>query len=326
MVKIIIEKNDENQRLDRFLRKYLKSAPLSMIYKLIRKDVKVNGKRSKEEYMLVQGDEVSLFMSEEEIESYRGKKEVSGKKSKRTFKVLFEDENILAADKPFGLLTHGDRNEKKNHLANQVIDYLIEEGKYNPRSEKTFTPAPANRLDRNTTGLVLFGKNSDSLRELNHMIRERGYVNKYYLTIVYGELDEPLYLKDRMEKDGDANTVRVMDIDSEDGKLMETVARPLMTKRGYTLVEVELVTGRTHQIRAHLASAGYPIIGDSKYGDRRINGVIEKRYNLTTQFLHAYRLEFIKGSGNLSYLEGKVIKSELPENLKRIREGIFGKE
>ncbi|MBQ9972083.1 MAG: RluA family pseudouridine synthase [Firmicutes bacterium] len=326
MVKIIIEKNDENQRLDRFLRKYLKSAPLSMIYKLIRKDVKVNGKRSKEEYMLVQGDEISLFMSEEEIESYRGKKEVSGKKSKRTFKVLFEDENILAADKPFGLLTHGDRNEKKNHLANQVIDYLIEEGKYNPRSEKTFTPAPANRLDRNTTGLVLFGKNSDSLRELNHMIRERGYVNKYYLTIVYGELDEPLYLKDRMEKDGDANTVRVMDIDSEDGKLMETVARPLMTKRGYTLVEVELVTGRTHQIIAHLASAGYPIIGDSKYGDRRINGVIEKRYNLTTQFLHAYRLEFIKGSGNLSYLEGKVIESELPENLKRIREGIFGKE
>jgi len=328
MVKIIIEKNDENQRLDRFLRKYLKSAPLSMIYKLIRKDVKVNGKRSKEEYMLVQGDEISLFMSEEEIESYRGKKEVSGKKSKRTFKVLFEDENILAAYKPFGLLTHGDRNEKKNHLANQVIDYLIEEGKYNPRSEKTFTPAPANRLDRNTTGLVLFGKNSDSLRELNHMIRERGYVNKYYLTIVYGELDEPLYLKDRMEKDGDANTVRVMDIDidSEDGKLMETVARPLMTKHGYTLVEVELVTGRTHQIRAHLASAGYPIIGDSKYGDRRINGVIEKRYHLTTQFLHAYRLEFIKGSGNLSYLEGKVIKSELPENLKRIREGIFGKE
>lgn len=324
MIKITIEKNDENQRLDRFLRKYLKSAPLSMIYKLIRKDVKVNGKRAGEDYMLACGDEISLYLSEEEAESYRAKKTFA--KSKRTFKVLYEDDNILAADKPAGLLTHGDRMEKKNHLANQVTDYLIEQGAYDPRSEKTFTPAPANRLDRNTTGIVIFGKTGEALRELNYMIREHGYVQKYYITIVRGSMKEPLFLRSKMEKSHETNTVRVMDKDNAEGKMMETVARPLQTANGYTLVEVELVTGRTHQIRAHLASAGYPVIGDAKYGDARTNAAMDKKYHLTTQFLHAYRLMFERGSGCLEYLEGQEIRCELPENFRRIKDDIFGKK
>ena len=321
MVKITIGKNEENQRLDRFLRKYFKSASLSYVYKLIRKDVKVNGKRAKEETMLELGDELVIYISPEEAERYSARKETV--KGKKQFKVLYEDENILAAEKPFGLLTHGDRNEKKNHLANQVLSYLIEEGKYDPRVERTFTPAPANRLDRNTTGLVLFGKNSEALRQLNHMIREKGYVSKYYMTIVKGIVKEPLYLKDKMEKDHDENVVKVMDLSEDGGKVMETVARPLAAAHGYTLLEVELVTGRTHQIRAHLAAAGYPIIGDAKYGNQQFNRMIEKKFGLTTQFLHAYRLHFEKGSGILEYLEGKEIISDLPDNLKRIKEEIF---
>ena len=210
MVKITVEKNEDNQRLDRFLRKYMKSAPLSLIYKLIRKDVKVNGKRAREDYVLAGGDEIVIYMSPEELDGYRVRKEAV--RSRRQFKIAYEDENILAAEKPFGLLTHGDRTEKKNHLANQVLSYLMEKGEYDPRTERTFTPAPANRLDRNTTGLVLFGKNGEALRELNRMIREKSYVSKYYITIARGNVRGPLILRDRMEKDSAANIVRVKQI------------------------------------------------------------------------------------------------------------------
>lgn len=321
MVKITVEKNEDNQRLDRFLRKYMKSAPLSLIYKLIRKDVKVNGKRAREDYVLAGGDEIVIYMSPEEVDGYRVRKEAV--RSRRQFKIAYEDENILAAEKPFGLLTHGDRTEKKNHLANQVLSYLTEKGEYDPRTERTFTPAPANRLDRNTTGLVLFGKNGEALRELNRMIREKGYVSKYYITIAKGNVREPLILRDKMEKDGATNTIRVKSEGEEGGKLMETIARPLANVPGYTLLEVELITGRTHQIRAHLAKAGHPIIGDAKYGNPQVNRMIEKKYGLSTQFLHAYRLYFESGSGILGYLAGTEIRSELPENLKKIKEDIF---
>ena len=158
MIKITITENQGNQRLDRFLKKYFDRAPLSHIYKLIRKDVKVNGKRQKEDTMLAAGDELTIYLSEEDAKALQTvKKHV---KAKRQFRIAYEDENILVCEKPFGLLTHGDHTEKKNHLANQVVDYLIQTGAYQPRLEKTFTPAPANRLDRNTTGLVIFGKHA----------------------------------------------------------------------------------------------------------------------------------------------------------------------
>jgi 23S rRNA pseudouridine955/2504/2580 synthase len=321
MIKLIISANEKEQRLDRFLKKYLKNASLGYIYKLIRKDVKINGKRGNIETMLSENDEVSLYINEEELDNLtKSKKLVS---SKKQFNIAYEDENILVVEKPFGLLTHGDSTEKKNHLANQVISYLIEKGDYVPRVERTFVPSPVNRLDRNTTGLVLFGKNNKSLQMLNKMIRERGYINKYYLTIVSGNLKEELILKDKMEKDERKNMVKVLSEDCEDGKIMETIARPLKYNRGYTLVEVELVTGRTHQIRAHLAGSGYPIIGDAKYGHSSINRKIEENFELTTQFLHAYKLSFIGAEEPLEYLIGKDIVSELPKNLEKIKNSIF---
>lgn len=165
MINLTITENQGNQRLDRFLKKYFDGAPLSRIYKMIRKDIKINGRRGKEDTLLLPGDQLTLYITESEAASMQKPKKII--RVKRQFKIAYEDENIIVVEKPFGLLTHGDRTEKKNHLANQVIDYLIETGAYQPRLDKTFSPAPANRLDRNTTGLVVFGKNAAALQELN---------------------------------------------------------------------------------------------------------------------------------------------------------------
>ena len=306
--------------MDKFLRKYLENAPLSFIYKAIRKDVKVNGKRAKEDTVLRLGDRVTLYMKEEDAAAFQKKRKVSH--ARRQFQIAYEDENIIAVVKPYGLLTHGDRTEKKNHLANQVIDYLIERGDYNPRLEKTFSPAPVNRLDRNTTGLVLFGKNAAALRELNRLIREKGRIRKFYLTIVAGTVGQELHLVDHMVKDSDKNRITLTPEGGE-GRVMETIARPVETRGGYSLMEVEIVTGRTHQIRAHMAKAGHPIIGDAKYGDRRVNGRMRQRFGLNAQLLHAYCLRFDVVGGLLGYLDGREITAELPDDFERIKYAIF---
>lgn len=321
LIKLIITENEDRQRLDRFLKKYLSSASLGYIYKMIRKDVKLNSKRPNAETFLNVGDELILYISQEEADSLSQKKKTN--KAKKQFQVAYEDENILIVEKPFGILTHGDSKEKKNHLANQIISYLIEKDEYKPGRERTFTPSPVNRLDRNTTGLVLFGKNNKSLQSLNQMIREDGHVSKFYIAVVLGEMKRELLLRDKMEKDHKENKVSVLDFDSDNGKIMETIARPLAITKNYTLVEVELVTGRTHQIRAHLAKAGYPIMGDSKYGNRALNRKVEIQFGITTQFLHAYRLFFKKGIEPLEYIENLEVKSQLPPNLEIIAKELF---
>lgn len=323
MVKLIIEKNDGGQRLDRFLKKYLKNASLSHIYKLIRKNLKVNGKRAKVESVLEEGDELTFYISQEQFDEYIKVKKKPGAKAKKQFNVAYEDDRLIVVEKPFGLLTHGDAKEKKNHLANQVAGYLQEKGEYDPSRERVFVPSPVNRLDRNTTGLVVFGKDSESLKTLNKMIREKNRIRKFYLTIALGEIKEEIHLADKMEKDELTNTTKVLSADSETGKSMETIIRPVQYNGKYTLVEVEIITGRTHQIRAHLAKIGHPIIGDTKYGGYKVNQAIKKQFNLSTQLLHAYRLVFENMEEPFMYLQGKEVKSSLPKDFARIKEKLF---
>lgn len=309
MVNLIITDNEAGQRLDRFLKKYLKRASLSMIYKMIRKDIKLNGKRAKEDTMLAVEDVLSFYISEEQL------KELSSAKPKksvrRQFKVAYEDENLLIVEKPWGLLTHGDAHEKKNTLANQVCGYLQEKGDYDPARERTFTPSPVNRLDRNTTGLVIFGKNAETLRTMTRLIRERDYVHKYYMTIVAGCFREPMVFQDRLEKDERKNQSMV--VGELQGRDAVTDVRPLISGTRFSLVEVGLITGRTHQIRVHLSHAGYPLAGDAKYGNQSVNERVKREVGITTQLLHACRLEFENMPQPFAYLNGMKIEASVPE-------------
>ena len=324
MREVTITANDAGQRLDRFLKKYLCNAPLSLVYKAVRKDVKVNGRRAKEETVLAEGDVLQIYLSDADLDALTQKKRRSA--PKRQFTIAFEDKNVLVVCKPFGLLVHGDSSEKKDTLANQVIDYLIEKGDYVPRLEKSFVPSPVHRLDRNTTGLVVFGKNAQALRILSAALAEDSGFTKYYYTIVCGQLKKELHLKNRLLKDEKTNKVRILPETAAEGKYIETIARPLHTDGRFTLTEVELVTGRSHQIRAHLKNAGYPLIGDAKYGDRRVNKQIADRTGLTTQLLHAGRLVFTGLPEPLAYLNGQQAEAPFPPQWAFIQKELFGKE
>lgn len=316
MIEIYIEKNDAGQRLDRFLKKYLKNAPLSVIYKIIRKDVKVNGKRAKEDYMLAEGDALALYMEDVQLEAWTKKK--ANVKAKKQFTIVHEDDDMIIVNKPFGLLVHGDKSEKKDTLSNQVIDYLIENGSYNPRTEKSFVPSPVHRLDRNTTGIVVFGKNAESLRSLSAKFRdEDGGISKFYYTIVHGRLDKELHLRNKLLKDEQRNIGRVLPLDDERGKYIETIVRPIYSSSKYSLVEIELITGRSHQIRAHLSFAGHPLVGDTKYGGKEfVSKSGEWSLGKTTQALHAHKI----------LINDESYEAPLPEAWKTMQKEFFGKE
>ena len=318
MVKLIITENEGNQRLDRFLRKYLKRAPLSMIYKLIRKDVKVNGKRGHEDTVLQAGDSLVIYIPDDKLAELTAP--VKKQKARRSFGIVYEDENVIVVNKPSGLLTHGDSHEKKNTLVNQVCGYLQDKGEYNPSVERTFAPAPANRLDRNTSGLVIFGKTAEALRELTEIIRDKENVRKIYMALVAGRMDGAADIDSRLVKNESTNKVRV----APDGEGQSAITIVIGIRPGdeMSLVEVNLITGRTHQIRVHLSSAGHPVAGDPKYGSDKLNRRIRDKYGVTSQLLHAARLEMGELDGSLAYLAGRVFEAPLPESFGKILEDL----
>ena len=321
MREIIIHKNENEQRLDRFLQKYLEKAPRSFIFKMIRKkNIKVNDKKANPETTIYEGDKIQLYLSDETIDKFIAEKKPL--KSKLIPNIVYEDNNILLINKEVGILAHGAGGPFEENIVDSMINYLIEKGDYVPRIEKTFTPSICNRLDRNTSGLIIGAKNYDSLKEINEAIKN-SHIRKFYKTIVKGKVEKELKAEAYLSKDEDKNIVEVSKQDSDGSKKIVTNIKPLKYQNGYTLLEIELITGRTHQIRGHLASLGYPVIGDRKYGDKAINTRFREEYGLESQWLHGYKVEFHGLRDNLSYLNGKSYESKPNNKYLKIEESLF---
>lgn len=321
MREIIIHKNEDNQRIDRFLKKYLSQASLGFIYKMLRKkNIKLNGKKASPEDIIVEGDTIQLYMTEETIEKFMGeKKEI---KSKLIPNIIYEDENIILINKPVGLLSHGTGEDFEENIVDSMISYLIEKGEYVPRIEKTFTPSICNRLDRNTSGIVIGAKNYNSLKLINESMRQQN-IRRFYKTIVKGRVDIDFQGESYLLKDEKKNKVKIVKDKEAGAKNIITKGRILKKTPSYSLLEVELITGRTHQIRAYLSSLGHPLIGDRKYGDKKINAYFKNEYNLDNQWLHAYRIEFMAMKDDLAYLNGKSFDGEMKDKFQEIENGLF---
>ena len=305
-----VKKNDAGQRLDKFLSKAVKGLPMSLMYKYIRtKKIKVNRARTQQNYMLVEGDEIQLFIRDEFFES---PEQDTGALSRIVPKlsIVYEDENIILLNKRPGVLVHEDADAKDNTLVMHLQAYLAQKGEYDPEDEQSFAPAMCNRIDRNTGGIVIAAKNAAALREMNEHIRE-DRIGKYYLCAAHGvPAQKKQTLHGYLRKNAADNTVEVRDKAFPGAKEIITEYRVIGEKGGDALLEVHLITGRTHQIRAHLAHIGHPLIGDGKYGINKKDR--EKGYKY--QALYAYRLRFeLDGKGEvLSYLDGKEFR--LPES------------
>lgn len=316
MTEIKIRENEAEQRIDRFVKKYLADAPLGLIYKYLRKKkIKVNGKKVAQNYRL-QVDDIVQFDASIRLDEFTETQEYSY--YTQEFAIVYEDEHLLVVNKPAGLLTHKDRAESQNTLNSQVISYLIKKSDFSPAEEVTFKPGPSNRLDRNTSGLVLFAKDYQSQQALNEMIKTR-MVDKYYLALVLGQVQQDSELRGYLYKDQQTNLVKIYNESIEGSWPIHTCYRVLAKHAKFTLLEVRLITGKTHQIRAHLASIGHPIVGDPKYGSKQVDNLLKSiGINLTRQFLHAYRIIFTDTIQPLNYLKKKEIKISLPDDLKQI--------
>ena len=317
MKKIQITENDANQRIDKYIKKLLVNAPTNFIYKMFRKkDIKVNGKKVNEKYILKNNDVVEMFLYEDKFKEFTATKDIYN--VKKTFKVLYEDNHVLIVYKPAGLLVHEDKNESVNTLTNQVLSYLANKNELDLSRENTFMPGPVHRLDRNTSGIVIFGKTLAALQVLNEMIKQRHCIEKSYLTICKGKVNQKRNLKGYIVKLDDQAQVKLVNKDYPGALTMETIVKPVKYNNDYSKVEVTLITGRMHQIRVHLSSIDHPIIGDRKYGDFELNKFVKKEFGLNHQLLHAYKIRFVKTFGILAYLQDKEIVCPVPKLFEKI--------
>lgn len=299
-----IKPNDANQRLDKFIRKSLPNLPQTLMYKYIRiKRIKVNRKRAEISTILKVGDIVDMYINDEFFVKPETRYDFTG--ASKNIDIIYEDENIILLNKKTGLLCHPDDKEYVDTLITRLKRYLYDKGEYKPDDEASFTPALVNRIDRNTGGIVIAAKNAESLRIMNAQMKKRN-LRKFYLCVVHGILErEQGLLEGYLTKDEKKNLVKVSKNHTDGSKEIRTKYKAVIKdfENELTLTEVELLTGRTHQIRAHFASIGHPLLGDGKYGTNKLN----KDFGYKKQFLYSYKLifNFDDEAGILSYLNGR---------------------
>ena len=332
---LTVGENEAGQRLDKLLAKYMDKAPASFFYKMLRKkNITLNGKRAEGKERLKAGDEIRLFLADETIDGFSG---MAGKTGKETTpqtgsslkkrlpaklrpEILYEDKHVIFFNKPAGLLSQKAKSSDVS-LVEYLTEHLLESGEVTRESLRSFRPGICNRLDRNTSGLVAAGKSLRGLQELNELFRVRN-LHKYYRTIAVGSIREKQRIEGWLLKNERTNQVQIYQQKRADALPICTEYVPLkqLTYNGkpYTYLEINLITGRSHQIRAHLASIGHPLIGDSKYGNPKVNTEFQKKFGLEYQLLHAYRLELPELTGALSNLSGQQYIAPLPKEFMNV--------
>ena len=314
MREIKIERNDSGQRLDKFLQKYLKEASRGFLFKMLRKkNITLNGKRAEGREILSEGDTVSVFFSDETFEKFRGVHK-ERRYPTTNLDILYEDSEAALLNKPVGMLSQKAK-ESDATLVEYFLGYLQQKGEW--REGGSCTPAVCNRLDRNTSGVVIAGKSLYGLQKMSELLKRRT-IDKYYLTIVEGVVRQPSMIRGYLCKDEKINKVTVYDEPAVDRVFIETGYEPLMDSGSYTLLRVKLITGKTHQIRAHLSSTGHPLLGDVKYGGTRQEGV--KNF-----FLHAEKIRFPVLDEPLHGLSEREIQAPLPARFANMKQHLFEK-
>lgn len=322
MQKVTIGQNESGQRLDKFLAKYLKQAPKSFLYKMLRKkNITLNEKKAEGSEKLESGDIVTFWLSDETLAKFRGA-ELIADYTKLSFpEIVFENRDIIIMNKPAGLLSQKAAPDDIS-INEMMIAYLLDSGAVSESSLDTFRPSICNRLDRNTSGLITGGKTLEGLQLLSEAFRKHS-IQKYYFCLVKGKISQKASIRGYLYKDEQTNKVSISAQSSRRSDYIETEYEPVETNGNLTLLKVRLITGRTHQIRAHLASIGCPVIGDPKYGDSAVNEYFRKKYRLRCQLLHAGILQMPEKSKAFPALSGMTFTAQLPAAFSQIlhREG-----
>ncbi len=296
MKELKIDKKDSNQRFDKFLKRVLPNASTSFIYKMLRKkNITLNEKKADGSEKINKGDVVKIWFSDETFAKMAGESEkdelyYSIKEMSHDISIVFEDDDMIIINKPAGIKSQKD-SPSDISINEMAISYMISSGQLSEESFKHFHPSVCNRLDRNTSGIVLFAKNLHAAQSLGEALKDRS-CKKLYRAIVIGKIDSKQQIDGFLSKDEATNKVSITKTETHDSKPIKTAYSPIKNiGENFTLLEIHLITGRTHQIRAHLASIGHPILGDNKYG----NTIINKEQKVRGQLLHAYSIEFSDG-------------------------------